>query len=167
MIKLMILTLSAALWNPTFLPENKNLECSVKPFEVYLDDEDEFSNIRTTPGGPIVLKLNNRYASGYILQVIDFEYGWLKINKISGVDGYRISEFEGWVHTSIVGLGTTYDLDVLGLPNGTTKVGRVLGEQDTFTIKDVHCEWIKIECNGIIGWVESEKTCGNPVTTCP
>lgn len=163
----MILTLSAALWNPTFLQENKNLECSVKPFEVYLDDEDEFSNIRATPGGPIVLKLNNRYASGYILQVIGFENGWLKINEISGVDGYRVSEFEGWVHTSIVGLGTTYDLDVLGLPNGTTKVGRVLGEQDTFTIKDVHCEWIKIECNGIIGWVESEKTCGNPVTTCP
>ena len=163
----MILTLSTALLNPTSLQENKHEECSVKPFEVYLDDEDEFSNIRATPGGQIVLKLNNQYASGYILQVIDFENGWLKINEINGVDGYSISAFEGWVHTSIVGLGTTYDIDVLEQPNGTTKVGKVLGEQDTFTIKDVHCEWIKIECKGITGWIESEKTCGNPVTTCP
>ena len=38
---------------------------------------------------------------------------------------------------------------------------------DTFKIIDVYCEWIKIECKGVIGWVESERICGNPVTTCP
>ncbi|NRB48023.1 MAG: hypothetical protein HRU41_10155 [Saprospiraceae bacterium] len=166
MIKLLILTFCAALLNPTFSQEKDN-KCNIKPFEVYLDDEDEFSNIRATPGGQIVLKLNNQYAYGYILHVIDFQDGWLKIDEINGIDGYRISEFEGWVHTSIVALGTTYNIDVLDEPNGTTKVGQVLGEQDTFKIKEVHCEWIKIECKGITGWIESDKTCGNPVTTCP
>lgn len=167
MIRLMVLTLCTSVLNPIFSPKNKDKKCSIKPFEVYLDDEDEYSNIRATPGGAIVLKLNNTYSYGYILKVIDFKDGWLKINEINGVEDYKISEFEGWVHTSIVGLGTTYDIDVLDQPKGTTKVGKLQGEQDRFQITDVHCEWIKIECKGVIGWIESEKTCGNPVTTCP
>lgn len=166
-MRLMILTLWTSVLNPILSLENKDEKCSIKPFEVYLDDEDEYSNIRATPGGPIVLKINNEHAYGYILNVIDFKSGWLKINKINGVDGYRISEFEGWVHTSIVGLGTTHDINVLDQPNGNTIVGKLQGEQDRFKIRDVYCEWIKIECKGIIGWIESKKTCGNPVTTCP
>lgn len=160
-----------ALWtsvlNPVLFQENKDAKCTIKPFEVYLDDEDEYSNIRATPGGQIVLKINNEHSYGYILNVIDIEKGWLKINEINGLEDYRISEFEGWVHTSIVGLGTTHDIDILDKPNGTNKMGKLLGEQDRFKIKDVYCEWVKIECKGVTGWIESEKTCGNPVTTCP
>lgn len=167
MIRLMILTVLTSLLNPTFLQKGQDEKCSIKPFAVYLDDEDEYSNIRATPGGAIVLKINNKHSYGYILNVIDFKDGWLKINEINGVDGYRISEFEGWVHTSIVGLGTTYDIDALDQPNGTRKMGKVLGEQGSFKIKDVYCEWIRIEYKGVIGWIESERTCGNPVTTCP
>ena len=167
MIRLLILTFCTSLLNPTFVQIPQNEKCRIKPFEVYLDDEDEYSNIRAIPGGQIVLKLNNQYAYGYILNVIDFKDGWLKINEINGIEDYKISEFEGWIHTSIVGLGATYDIDILDKPNGTNKVGKVKGEQDSFQIKDVYCEWIKIECKSITGWIESAKTCGNPVTTCP
>jgi len=113
MIKLITLTIFISFFNYSFSQENKNDECNVKPFEVYLDDEDTYSNIRDNPKGNIVLKISNKYSSGYIINVIDFEDGWLKINRISGVDGCEISNFEGWIHSSIVGAGTTHNLDLL------------------------------------------------------
>lgn len=163
----MALILFISLFNFSFSQESKDDKCSVKPFKVYLDDADDYSNIRESPKGEIVLKINNTYSYGYILNVIDFKEGWLKINKISGVDEYEISEFEGWVHSSVVGASATHNIDVFDKPNSITKVGKLKGEQDTFKIIDVYCEWIKIEDKGIVGWVESEKICGNPVTTCP
>ena len=100
--------------------------------------------------------------------MIDAKDGWLKINRISGVDEYEISNFTGWVHNSIVGATVTHSLDVFENPNiKSNKVGKLIGEQDTFKIKEVYCEWIKIKSKGIVGWVESSKICGNPVTTCP
>lgn len=167
MIRLITLTIFILFFNFSFLQESKNDKCTVKPFEVYLDDEDTYSNIRDSPKGNIVLKINSKYSYGYILNVIDFKDGWLKINKISGVEEYEISEFEGWIHSSIVGVATTHNIDLFDKPNSKTKVGKLIGEQDTFKIKDVYCQWIKIEYKGVIGWVESEKICGNPVTTCP
>jgi len=50
---------------------------------------------------------------GYSIHVIDFKNGWLKINRISGIDESLISDFEGWIHTSVVGISTTYDIYLL------------------------------------------------------
>ena len=167
MKKLIIITFCLAFFNVSFSQESNSNTCMVKPFKAYIDDKDDYSNIRESPSGPIVLKLNNTYGYGYILNVIDYENGWLKINSISGVDEYEISNFEGWIHGSIVGAATTYNLELLDKPNGKTKIGTLKGEHDTFKIKEVYCEWIKIDCNGLVGWVQSDKICGNPVTTCP
>lgn len=153
--------------NCAFSQDGKVHHCKTKPFNVYLDDKDNYSNIRERPNGEIVLKINNMHSYGYILNVIGFENGWLKINKINGIDTYSISEFEGWIHSSIVGIAATHDMDLLDQPNGK-KVLEYKGETgETFKIKAVYCQWVKIETKKGLGWVESEKLCGNPVTTCP
>jgi SH3-like domain-containing protein len=153
--------------NFIFSQESKIYSCKTIPFEVYLDDEDNYSNIRENPNGRIVLKINNIDSYGYILNVIDFENGWLKINEINSVDANLISEFEGWIHSSIVGVALSHNVDLLDKPNGK-KVLKLEGETgETFKIKDIHCEWVKIKTKKGIGWVKSEKLCGNPVTTCP
>ncbi|MDB2462728.1 hypothetical protein N9W61_01325 [Algibacter sp.] len=167
MKKLILLTLCLVFFNVSFSQESKNDVCTVKPFKAYIDDKDDYSNIRESPSGSIVLKLNNTYGYGYTLNIIGYEKGWLKINGISGVDAYEISNFEGWIHGSIVGAGTTHDIELLDKPNSKTKIGTLKGEQDAFKIKEVYCEWIKVDCNGLVGWVQSNKICGNPVTTCP
>ncbi len=83
------------------------------------------------------------------------------------LDDYSISEFGGWIHGSIVGITITHNIDLLDKPNGK-KVLEYQGETgETFKIKDIYCEWVKIKTNKGIGWVKSEKLCGNPVTTCP
>lgn len=167
MIRFITAILFITFFNFSFSQVIDFVNCEIKPFEVYIDTEEDYSNIRENPNGEIVLKINNKHGYGYILNVIGFENGWLKINRISGIDEYQITEFEGWIHNSLVGATTTHNLDLVDKPNSKLFVGKLIGEQDTFKIIDANCEWIKIDCNGIMGWVKSEKICGNPVTTCP
>ncbi|MFK8046179.1 MAG: hypothetical protein AB8B72_11835 [Crocinitomicaceae bacterium] len=167
MKRIVVFTILTSLIGLSFSNQIKGDSCIVKPFKVYRDDKDTWSNIRNQPNGEIVLKLNTDYSDGYILTVIDFEDGCLNINHIAGIDEYEVSNFEGWVHWSIVGAATTYNLDLLDKPNGKTIIGKLIGEKDTFKIINAKCEWIEVNCNGVKGWVESDKICGNPVTTCP
>lgn len=153
--------------NLLFSQESKNKECKPASFIVYLNDKAKgYSNVRESPNGYAILKLDNKY-DDYILTIVDIKNSWLKVSEINALNGYDITNLEAWIHTSIVGAGVTHNLDVFNKPNGKTKIGMLKGEEDTFKIKDIHCKWIQIECNGLIGWVESAKICGNPVTTCP
>ncbi len=168
MNKIFTLILFILVGNFSFSQENNTDECNFKAFKVFLDDENEFSNIRENPNGTIILKLNYGGSNGYIFNVVDFQDDWLKINHIVGVDGYDISNFEAWIHVSIVGASATYNLTLMNQANGKTIVGEVIGEQDSFKITALECDWIEIETKeGLIGWVQSDKICGNPVTTCP
>lgn len=143
-------------------------DCKIQPFKAYISDTDTFSNIRVAPTGGILLKINNTYLDGWVMNIIDFENGWFKIDSLSGVSGCEITSFEGWIHSSIVGVSATYDLNVMDSPNGKTKLGIIKRENgETFRILDAYCEWIKIKYNDMVGWVKSENICGSPVTTCP
>ncbi|MDX1349005.1 MAG: hypothetical protein R3279_02095 [Putridiphycobacter sp.] len=166
-MKILLPLLFITLFNFSFAQESATDTCVVTPFQVYLQDQDPFSNIRNAPGGDIILKINNQHGYGYILTIIDFKNGWFKINHVSGIDSYDITNFEGWIHSSIVAAATTYDLVLMDKPNGTITTGKLKGEHDTFNITNVYCNWIQVNCNGVTGWVESSKICGNPVTTCP
>lgn len=153
--------------NFAFSQENKETQCVIKPFEVFLDDVDNYTNIRNNPNGKIILKINNEDSYGHMMNVIDFKNGWLKINEIIAIDEYIISELEGWIHSSIVGISLTHSEDLLDKPNGEKKL-ELKGESgEIFKIIDVHCEWLKIKTKKGDGWIKSEKICGNPVTTCP
>lgn len=145
---------------------SQNKKCAFTPFKVYLDDKDNYSNIRETPNGEIILKINNSYGYGYIFNVIDCKGDWLKINHIQGIDQPKISEFEGWLHTSIVGVSFTYSLDLLDKPNGKKVLNIKRESGETYKVIGVDCDWVKIKTKNGVGWVKSEKICGNPVTNC-
>ena len=130
MKSIIVIIIFILFFNSSFSQEHISNDCTITEFEVYIDDEDSFSNIRKSPKGQIVLKLNNTNSYGYVLNVIDAKDGWLKINRISGVDEYDISNFIGWVHNSIVGAAVTHSLDVFEKPNiKSNKVGKLIGEQ--------------------------------------
>lgn len=145
---------------------SQSKRCVFTPFKVYLDDKDMYSSIRETPNGKIMLKINNSYGDGYIFNVIDCKGEWLKTNEIQGIDQPKISEFEGWVHTSIVGVSFTYSVDLLDKPNGKKVLNIKQESGETYKIIDVDCDWVKIKTKNGAGWVKSEKICGNPVTNC-
>ncbi|WP_282079531.1 hypothetical protein [Aquimarina algiphila] len=170
----------------------QNEKCN--SFEVFFDsdhDKGEFTNVRATPGGVIIFKINHKnYNSwGYSVNVINSKDSWLKINKITGTEECIISNFEGWIHVSVVGISTTHDIYLLDKPNGK-KIIKVRGETlehfkilhdpdgenlveikgeevNYFKIIETDCNWLKVRTKKGSGWVLSEKLCGNPVTTCP
>lgn len=165
-------------------------DTSCTSFTVWIDDDKgEFTNIRSNPNGTIILKINHKnYNSwGYMVNVIGAKNGWLKINRISGTEACVISDFEGWIHTSVVGISTTHDIYLLDKPNGkkvfkvtgetlehfkvlnTTKREKLIevaGETEHFKIIEVKCNWLHVKTSKGSGWVKSEKLCGNPVTNC-
>lgn len=154
-------------FNFAFSQESKDKKCNTQPFRVYLDDQDKDFNVRAQPNGKIILKINNEHSDGFIMNVIDFENGWLKIDQINGIDELTITEFEGWIHNSIIGITATHNISLLDQPDGK-KVLDITGETgETFKIINIACEWVEIKTQKGTGWVKSEQLCGNPVTTCP
>lgn len=142
-------------------------DCQIQPFDVALADASRSdTNVRDQPNGSIILKLSA--LDEFVLHVIDYKDDWLKINKVSSVyNGYEISQLEGWIHQSTVGFWTRKKIDLLTTPVNGDSVGVIEVENGPVKIKDICDSWIKIEFNGLIGWVELEWLCGNPVTTCP
>mgnify|MGYP000253527361 CR=1 FL=1 len=148
--------------------ESFSRPCELKPFSAFVIDSNEFSSIRATPLGEIILTISNLHSDGFVVHVIDFEDGWFKIDAIIGVSSFEVSSLNGWIHHSLVYALNTYDLEVMESPNQKKQVGIIKGEiGDPFNILDVQCEWIKIQYKSLVGWVKSEEICGNPVTTCP
>ncbi len=75
----------------------------------------------------LFLKINNSNSDGYILQVVGYKSNWLKINKITNVDGMEIENFEGWIHKSIIGASITHTTNLFNKPNGQ-RIGKLIGE---------------------------------------
>lgn len=142
-------------------------DCSFSPFNVALDDDSgSDTNVRYLPNEDIVLKLNK--TDEFVLHVTDYKEGWFKTDKITSVHyGYEISNLEGWVHQSTVSLFTRKKINLLDKPKTGTSLGAIDGENGPVKIKDICSNWVKIEFENLVGWVETEWLCGNPVTTCP
>jgi len=165
MKKTIIFLFFILLINVSFSQED-SIDCTISAFRVALDDQsDSDTNIRDKPNGEIILKLNKM--DYFELMVVDIKNGWLKINNIVSVEyDYTISNLQGWIHHSIVGVFTRRNLTMVSEPYSKKIVGSI--EQEIgVKIKGACSNWVQIEYNGISGWVESKWLCGSPVTTCP
>ena len=141
--------------------------CDFTPFDIALnDDSGSNTNVKHEPNGDLVLQLNKEDL--FVLHVIDYKDGWLKIDNISSVYfGFDISNLEGWVHQSTTGFWTRKKIELLEAPKANKSIGSIDGENGPVKLIDVCANWVEIEFNGLKGWVELKWLCGNPVTTCP
>ena len=87
---------------PTEMVEPREIEISA-----YINDPDTENptNVRSTPGGDVVLKLET---SDYLLDLSIVENGWFKIDgNIDNVEGIiEIPGGEGWIHGSVLEVGS-------------------------------------------------------------
>ncbi|APY07612.1 hypothetical protein BWZ20_04550 [Winogradskyella sp. J14-2] len=156
------------MFNSLLAQQNDNQDCEFKPFEVYINDTDIYSNLRDAPNGDIVFKINNKLSDNSVLTVIGYKNGWFKVNEINGIYyNFTLSDVEVWIHQSIVDTAFTYSTDLLDKPKGKKVVTIPQETTGGFSILDMHCNWIKLKTKDGTGWVPSEKLCGSPVTTCP
>ncbi|MDO4692329.1 MAG: hypothetical protein Q4A64_05610 [Porphyromonadaceae bacterium] len=137
------------------------------------------TNIRSTPNGPVVRRLER--GGAYMLVICDNQKGWWRIwsNRISAY----IDDFEGdivanpdgesWIHYSVIAASTrNYSGQTLSLrdqPSDQARAVYSFAEEIFLRPLEVQGEWVKAQTvdKKHQGWIRLEWLCGNALTTCP
>lgn len=147
------------------------------PFTAFLSDEGQGTNILNKASGATVMTLSYDYDCIFTLTTP--QDGWWKILEIwrVGDDDSEIT-LEGsdtgeyWIHYSALGLGTrNYGYQELSLRDAPDEEGNVIytfNEELVLMPMDIQGDWVKVKVDGydIIGWIEAEWLCSNPLTNC-
>lgn len=146
----------------------KSKKCNFYPLKVFLyDDANIESEIRNKLNGKIILKLNQT-EDYYTYTITKAKNGWFKLVKVIGVEGNKIKipGKNAWIYHTTIGMSSRKNITLLDAPQNGNIVGTV-AQENSLRIIDRCSNFIKVEYNDIIGWVDSKWLCGNPVTTCP
>lgn len=158
----------------TLSDKNKTKECFSSQLRVYLNDPDKSgTNIRRTPKGEIITKLiTDDLNHDYLLTVTESKNGWFKVKTpIIGMENdVEIPNGEGWIHGSVISVDTRnyggQHLNLLDKPIEGKIIKVIKKEVIELRLKDMCGDWVKIEYNKAVGWIESKWLCGNPLTNC-
>ena len=136
-------------------------------------------NVRATPGGTIVFKLDHN-EPGYTVDLYEVWNGWFRISpQIETVDQGPIvlKSKQAWIHGSQLGADTrNYGGEKLTFrtrPDANSPIAFTIEEEIGVSYVDMVKGWIKVKYTpkksrkSLIGWIETEWLCPNPVTTCP
>ena len=136
-------------------------------------------NVRATPGGTIVFKLDHN-EPGYTVDLYEVCNGWFRISpQIETVDQGPIvlKSKQAWIHGSQLGADTrNYGGEKLTFrtrPDANSPIAFTIEEEIGVSYVDMVKGWIKVKYTpkksrkSLIGWIETEWLCPNPVTTCP
>ena len=136
-------------------------------------------NVRATPGGTIVFKLDHN-EPGYTVDLYEVWNGWFRISpEIDPVEQGPIvlKSKQAWIHGSQLGACTrNYGGEKLTFrtrPDANSPIAFTIEEEIGVSYVDMVKGWIKVKYTpkksrkSLIGWIETEWLCPNPVTTCP
>lgn len=132
-----------------------------------VDSDTNGINLRDSPDGTIIETLKPSHY-GYIFSIVRGENGWFRVLKIDTVDEDELKMPQGilWIHSSVLGIRTNWDASILDTPKTGKQIGLIPSDKE-MKIIDLNRDWVKIEYQGIIGWVDSKLLCGNPISNCP
>ena len=144
----------------------------------YLSYDELTTNILNKPMGATAMTLSSE--EPYIFSLTSPTDGWWKIEDICNAldDEDPAAELTGsdtgeyWIHYSALGLGTrNYGGQCLTLraaPDEDADVVFTFNEEIEVMPLDVQGDWVQVMADGyyIIGWIESEWLCSNPLTNC-
>lgn len=148
--------------------------CDFNEIQVYLNDSDSSgTNIRKSPNGKIMSVLRkNKQNSEYLITLTEAKQGWFKIKSpIEGTEtDIDIPNGYGWIHGSVISVDTRnyggQNLKLLDKPKSGKTVKIIEKEALGLTLVDMCDNWVKVNYNGHIGWIEDRWLCGNPYTNC-
>ncbi len=137
------------------------------PLGVYdIASPDGGTVVRKKPNGKEIFTLD--LEEYYVFTITKIKGDWFKLIQISSVEGteVKIPSKNAWIHYSNIEAGTRKDVTLLSAPVDGKVVGTI-GLENGVGIIDVYDDWVKIQLNEQIGWIEREWLCESPVTTCP
>ena len=142
----------------------------------YLDCDPPLANILNKPSGATVMQLS--YEEIYIFTLTSPQDGWWKIEELWTAEEDETMSLTGsdtgeyWIHFSNLGVGTrNYGGECLTLradPDEEAEIIFTFTQELTLMPMDIQGDWIKVMVDGsdIIGWIEAEWLCSNPLTNC-
>ena len=155
-------------------PQEK-IDCSESRLLVSWDDPDPAgTNIRNNPKGKVIKTLNpSDFPDGCAFDIVEHSNGYFRIKggiQNAGGDDVRLPGGEGWIHKSVISVGTRnyggQTIEILDSPENGEVVGKIKKESYGLRIVDLCGAWVKINYKGTTGWVSNDWLCGNPWTTC-
>ncbi|MBR5175895.1 MAG: hypothetical protein IKW89_08185 [Bacteroidales bacterium] len=157
---------------------NFELDIHVVPSVACFIVDSSPTNIRTAPNGSLLCKLSPD--EDYMLDVYQPTDGWWRIfaecvTTVENDDVELVEEGgEAWIHHSVLGISLRNydgkDEPLYASPSKTAKlVGKITEQEALVHPVDMteDASWVKVKWGKLSGWIESERLCANPVTTCP
>ena len=143
----------------------------------FLDCDPPCSSILNKPSGATVMTLS--YDEPYLFTLSSPQDGWWKINDLwNAADDEDTTSLAGsdtgeyWIHYSALGLGTSnyggQELHLRAAPDPEADIVFTFNQELMLMPLDVQGDWVKVKVDGddIIGWIEAEWLCSNPLTNC-
>ena len=142
----------------------------------YFMGDASMTNILNKPMGATVMQLS--YDDMYIFILSSPQDGWWKIEEMSKVEEEEPVSMTGsdtgeyWIHYSSLGIGTrNYGGQCLTLraaPDEEADIVYSFTKELELMPMDVQGDWVKVMVDGedIVGWIEAEWLCSNPLTNC-
>jgi hypothetical protein len=95
--------------------------------------------------------------------------GWVQISRAEKIDGTIVFDRKGWVSGNMLGTETRgYGTKGVKL-RGEGKAGRVVGTIPPETeVRVAGCagDRVKVRYRNLVGWLDPDSQCPNPVTLC-
>ena len=139
------------------------------------DKDKNGTNVRAAPSSNAkmvkVFPFPKEDGEQVIVNTIGYDNGWLKIRHAETVDGTQLLDKAAWISAKMVKASVeTKNSKPATLYAAPTRSSRKVGTIPNDTLIDIggfDCFGFKVTYKGRTGWLSSEDTCGNPVTTCP
>ena len=144
----------------------------------YLSNDELTTNILNKARGATAMTLSSEVA--YIFTLTSPTDGWWKIEEIFNAEddedptavltGSDTGEY--WIHYSALGLGTRnyggQSLTLRADPDEDAEIVFTFDNELEVMPLDVEGDWVQVMVDGygIIGWIEAEWLCSNPLTNC-
>ena len=148
-----------------------------KTLVAFLDGDPTYTHILNKPSGATVMTLS--YDEPYIFSLTSPRDGWWKINDMwNAADDEDTTLLVGsdtgeyWIHFSALGLGTSnyggQELHLRAAPDPEADIVFTFNQELMLMPLDFDGDWVKVKVDGsdIIGWIENEWLCSNPLTNC-
>ena len=150
----------------------------------YLSCDPPRTCILNKPRGATVMTLDYYYyydennESVYILSLTSPQDGWWKIVELWTIEDDVTSSLTGsdtgeyWIHYSALGLDTRnygeQEIYLRAEPDEEAAVVFTTNKELSLMPLDIHGDWVKVMVcgHGIVGWIEAEWLCSNPLTNC-
>ena len=143
--------------------------CNVEAYVV--DPDPKGLNVRETSGaGGRVVAVIPLDGDGTVVHLVaSAPNGWVQIDRAETIDGTVVFDRKGWVSGNMLGTSTRgYGTKGVKL-RGEAKAGKTVGTiPPEAEVRVAGCagENIKVKYKNLVGWLDRESQCPNPVTLC-